>query len=111
MSETNYQNIAPKFLSPVPGATVTLDTANCVNFKWTPGETENVAASTPGFPGQQMTVMIDTVGTTSYTLTFTTNFRTTATLASGTTAARRFVVTFVSDGLVWTEQARTAAQA
>lgn len=111
MAETNYFNIPPKFLSFVPSATVNLDTANCLNFKWTPAEAEAVNALTPGMPGQLLTIMIDTVGASSYTLTFGTNFRTTGTLATGVTTARRFALLFQSDGQVWTELSRTAAMA
>ena len=111
MAETGVQGISNRFFSPVPGATVSLDTTKYNSFKWSPNEDETINAASPGFEGQELTVVIDTINTTSRTLTFGTNFRSTGTLATGTTSARRFVVSFVSDGLVWSETARTGAQA
>ena len=111
MAETGIQGVSNRFFSPVPGATVSLDTTKYNSFKWSPNEDETINTTSPGYEGQEMTIVIDTINTTSRTLTFSTNFRSTGTLATGTTSARRFVVTFVSDGLVWSECSRTAAQA
>ena len=64
-----------------------------------------------GVAGQLTTFAITTSGVTSFTLTWGTNFRKTGTLATGTTSARFFSVTFrCLDGTVWQEIARTAAQ-
>lgn len=111
MAETAQQGMSQAFYSPVPGATVSLDTTKYNNFKWSPNEDETINATSGGFSGQELTVIIDTINTTTRTLTFGTNFRSTGTLATGATSARRFVLTFISDGLVWSEQCRTAAQA
>lgn len=62
-----------------------------------------------GIAGQRVTFLITTSGTTSFTLTWGTNFKTTATLATGTTTAKKFCVSFVYDGSTWTEFSRTAA--
>ena len=116
MAETGIQGISNRFFSPVPGATVSLDTTKYNNFKWSPNENETINATSPGYEGQELTVVIDTINTTSRTLTFNNPaggnfFRTTATLATGTSQNVRFVLTFVSDGIVWSECSRTAAQA
>lgn len=64
-----------------------------------------------GVAGQIVTFSITTSGTTSFTLTFGTNFRKVGTLATGTTSARFFAVTFrCIDGTIWQEIGRTAAQ-
>lgn len=64
-----------------------------------------------GVAGQIITFHITTSGTTSFTLTFGTNFRKTGTLATGTTSARFFSISFrCLDGTIWTEIARTASQ-
>ena len=64
-----------------------------------------------GQQGRLVTFQVQTSGTTSYTLTFGTNFRKTGTLATGTTSARYFSVTFLCrDGTVWQEMGRTAVQ-
>jgi hypothetical protein len=59
--------------------------------------------------GTSCTLIVLTSGTTSYTMTFGTGFRTTSTLATGTTSARRFVIQFVSDGTSLIESGRTTA--
>ena len=64
-----------------------------------------------GTAGATCTFIITTSGTTSRTLTWGTNFRKTGTLATGTTSARFFAVTFrCVDGTIWQEIARTAVQ-
>jgi hypothetical protein len=71
----------------------------------TPGVTGNVNAGAAGAVGQRMTLFI-----TSYTLTFNTNFKSTGTLATGTTSAKVFILEFVSNGTTWAEVSRTTAQ-
>lgn len=64
-----------------------------------------------GVAGQIVTFSITTSGTTSFVLTFGTNFRKVGTLATGTTNARFFAVTFrCINGTIWQEISRTAAQ-
>jgi hypothetical protein len=64
-----------------------------------------------GYINQEVTFIITTNGTTSFTLTFGTNFRKVGTLATGTTSARFFAVTFKCiNGTTWQEIARTAVQ-
>lgn len=64
-----------------------------------------------GVAGQILTFSITTSGTTSFVLTWGTNFRKAGTLATGTTSARFFSVTFICiNGTTWQEIARTAAQ-
>jgi hypothetical protein len=59
--------------------------------------------------GTQAIVIIVTSGTTSRTVTFGTGFAATGTLATGTVDARRFIVSFVSDGTRLIEASRTVA--
>ncbi len=64
-----------------------------------------------GRTGRIITFSVTTSGASSFTLTFGTNFRKTGTLATGTTSARFFAVTFrCLDGTIWQEIARTAVQ-
>lgn len=64
-----------------------------------------------GVAGQKITFAITTSGTTSFVLTFGTNFRKVGTLTTGTTSARFFSVTFICiNGTIWQEIGRTAAQ-
>lgn len=64
-----------------------------------------------GVVGQIVTFIITTSGTSSFVLTWGTNFRKVGTLATGTVSARFFAVTFVCvNGTLWQEIARTAVQ-
>lgn len=64
-----------------------------------------------GVTGQIVTFAITTSGTSSFVLTWGTNYRKTGTLATGTTSARFFSVTFrCINGTIWQEIARTAVQ-
>lgn len=59
--------------------------------------------------GTRCTLIVLTSGTTSFTMTFGTGFKTTGTLATGTVTARRFVFQFISDGTSVIECSRTVA--
>jgi hypothetical protein len=54
-------------------------------------------------------LIFTTSGTTSYTVTFGTNFKSSGTLATGTVSGKTFVVDFVGDGTTYYEIARSAA--
>lgn len=83
-------------------------TAPCVTITPTGAATFNASG---GVAGQILVFSITTSGTSSFTLTWGTNFRKTGTLATGTTSARFFTVSFIClDGTTWTEIARTAVQ-
>lgn len=63
-----------------------------------------------GMPGQEFTLFVTTSGTTSRTLTFSTGFKATGTLATGSVSGKCFAVTFrTPDGTTWWEVSRTAA--
>ena len=111
MGAQDWGSRPPKVHSPTPASTVSINPRIATIFTWSPDEAETINATDGGQPDERLTIIIDTKNGTTRTLTFGTNFRSTATLATGATSARRFVLTFVSDGLVWSEQSRTAAQA
>jgi hypothetical protein len=93
-----------------PGATVAIDSTLGDFFTLTPAQAETINATTVGVQGQRLFLKILTSGTSSYTLTFGTNFKSTGTLATGTVDAKIFMVTFLSDGTNYIETSRTAAQ-
>jgi hypothetical protein len=74
----------------------------------TPTATGSFTTTVP-VVGTLCTLIVLTSGTTSYTMTFGTGFRSTGTLATGTVTARRFVFQFVSDGTSLIEASRTVA--
>lgn len=76
----------------------------------TPAHTATLnAVASAGVVGRRYTLVITTSGTTSYTLTFGTAFKSTGTLATGTTTAKVFVITFAFDGTNFNEVSRTTA--
>jgi hypothetical protein len=81
-----------------------------VNVQVTPTGTATFTSTVPA-AGIRSTIMILTSGASSFTITFGTGFRTTGTLATGTTTARYFMLSFISDGTVLVETSRTAAMA
>lgn len=93
-----------------PGATVTVTSTTGNFFTLTPAQDEAINATTVGVQGQPLIIKVLTSGTSSYTLTFGTNFKSTGTLATGTVTAKTFMVGFLSDGTNYIETFRTAAQ-
>ena len=90
----------------------TSDTAMALRWRestqLTPNSTRTLT-TTIAPAGQRRTLIILTSGTTSYTLTFGTGFKSTGTLATGATSARYFVIDFLSDGTSMIETSRTVA--
>lgn len=76
--------------------------------KVTPTATTTCTTTVPAASTYCVLIVL-TSGVTSYTLTFGTGFKSTGTLATGVTAARVFVLGFISDGTNLYEVSRTAA--
>lgn len=104
MSETNYAAFAAKFLALVPGATVSLDPTQSINWTWTPAQASTLNAVTAGQPGQEMTIKVITGSVTPYALTLGTNFATAFVFNTGNVSGAVQVFTFVSDGISWALQ-------
>jgi hypothetical protein len=94
-----------------PASTVSFAPGSSVSaYTLTPGQNETINAVTTGaIAGRLYGLVITTSGTTSYTLTFGTAFKTTATLATGTTSGKVFVMIFLFDGTNFIEASRTTA--
>lgn len=95
--------------APATTGTMTINmTASVITITPTGAVTFNASG---GVAGEIVTFSITTSGTTSFILTWGSNFRKTGTLATGITSARFFTVSFVClDGTVWSEVSRTAVQ-
>jgi hypothetical protein len=76
----------------------------------TPNATGTFTTTVPP-AGTRTTLIVLTAGTTTYTMTFGTGFKTTGTLATGAVAARYYIFQFVSDGTSLLEMSRTTALA
>jgi len=77
-------------------------------FTLTPGEDETISI-TGMTAGQPIYLIILTSGSSSRTLTFGTGFKTTGTLATGTSSGKYFIMSFISDGTNVYEVSRTTA--
>ena len=72
--------------------------------------TQNMTINALSVPaGQELYLVVTTLGTTSYTLTFGTNFRTTGPLSTGVVSGKVFTLKLISDGVNFNEVARTTA--
>src|ERR1043166_6413428 len=67
--------------------------------------------ATGGYPGVEVVFLFTTSGTTSFTMTFGTNLRSSGPLATGIVSGKKFAVTWRSlpDGVTWMEMSRTVA--
>jgi len=91
-----------------PDANVAMNCNLANRFTLTPGEDEAITPS-GGYAGQTVTLEVITSGATSFTLTFASPFKSTGTLATGVTTAKKFIVEFYNDGTDLLETRRTAA--
>ena len=82
--------------------------ATAPNKSVTPNATATLTTTVPA-AGTICTLIINTSGTTSFTLTFGTGFKTTGTLVTGTVTAKTFTMAFISDGTSVIELSRTVA--
>lgn len=89
---------SPQSLNPTLGQVFTITPTGAVTI--------NAASAAIG---SRIVLKVLTSGTSSYTITFGTNFLTTGTLASGTADAKTFIVSFIGDGTNLIEVSRTAA--
>lgn len=79
-------------------------------YTLTPGEDETINGVTTGaVAGKLYALRVLTSGTDSRTLTFGTNFKTTGTLATGTSDGKYFMMLFYFDGTNFIEVSRTTA--
>ena len=99
-----------KAFTVLANGTTAMGFATNFNVRVTPTATATFTTTVPS-AGIRCSLIILTSGATSYTITFGTGFRTTGTLATGTTTARYFVLDFISDGTTLTEVSRTTAMA
>lgn len=92
----------------IAGQTIIVPFATSNVFSLIPNFAATLNA-TGGTAGCFYSIVVTTSGTTSYTLTFGTAFKTTGTLATGTSSAKVFTINFVYDGTNFNEVSRTTA--
>lgn len=92
-----------------PGASISLNPTLGGLFTLTPTASCTINAASVPAKSQAINVEVLTSGTTSYTVTFGTNMKTTGTLATGSASGKYFIVSFVSDGTNFIEVSRTTA--
>jgi hypothetical protein len=104
---TGGAQIAGKYTALSNGTTAMALATNAV-AKVTPTATATYT-TTVAPAGSRATIVVVTSGTTSYTITFGTGFKTVGTLATGTVTTKTFAIDFVSDGTSMIETSRTTA--
>jgi hypothetical protein len=109
-TQTALNAKAPVGFATLANGTLAMAFATNNTVKVTPTATGTFTTTVPP-AGTQCTLIILTAGVASFTITFGTGFKSTATLATGTTAARVFVVSWISDGTNLYETSRTIAMA
>lgn len=101
--------ITPAKVVPLTSAAAIAIDASLGNvFTLTPGEAATITIANY-VPGERYNLVVTTSGTSSYTLTLGTGFKVTGTLATGTSDAKVFVLSFVCDGISVKETSRTTA--
>lgn len=88
--------------------TASLDPTKGTIFSVTPTGTLAINAASLQ-PGGEIVIVVTTSGASSYTITFGTNFKSTGTLATGTSSGKVFTICFACDGVNWNETGRTTA--
>lgn len=110
-ADTALQSVPAGTSAATPATTGTMNvsmTTDIVTITPTGACTFN---ATGGTIGRITTFIITTAGTSSFVLTWGTNYRKTGTLATGTVAARFFSVSFQCvNGTIWQEISRTIVQ-
>jgi len=95
--------------TPTSTGTISIPMDGMSQYKVTPTGTITFNA-TGGTAGQRCSFTILTSGTTTYTITFGTNFKPNGTLATGTVSGKYFVVNFLCiSPTLWIEVGRTTA--
>jgi hypothetical protein len=87
--------------------TVSLDLSTCDIATVTP--TGNITINAAAALAKTVSLIVTTSGTTSRTITFGTNFKSSGTLATGTVSGKCFIVKFEGEGVNFYEFARSAA--
>jgi hypothetical protein len=91
--------------------TLTVGLSNLYTDTPTDNQDQTITFSGAGTAGDMLTIVFIAIGTADEVITFqTTLVNSVGTLTLSTTAADRYTVTFMSDGTVWNEIARTAVQ-
>ncbi len=102
---------AASVVTPAAGATLTVGLSNLYTLTPTDNEDSTITFSGAGTAGDVITLVVTANAAGDEILTFhATLVSSTGTLTIGTTAARYYVITFISDGSHWYEVSRTGEQ-
>jgi len=102
---------AASVITPSATPTLTVGLSNVYTDTPTDNEDQTITFSGAGTAGDEITIIFITIGTADEVITFhATLVSSTGTLTCDTTAARYYVVRFISNGTHWYEVSRTAVQ-
>lgn len=95
-------SVPNKMLVPIVGSTVSIDPLQSLNWTWIPAQAETINATSPGRPGQEMTLFLITSGASPFAITFGTNFGPTSPVTTGSVQPGAIIpLRFVSNGIAW----------
>jgi len=98
-------------VTPSATPTLTVGLSNCYTLTPNDNEAETITFSGAGTAGDVLTIIFTATTTNTEVITFqATLVSSTGTLTIGNTAARYYVIRFISDGSHWYEVCRTAVQ-
>lgn len=106
---TNVTTLADAIVALTPATTISLDPTLGGLFTVVPAQNETINAASVPTKHQGIVIIVTTSGTTSYTITFGTHFKSTGTLTTGATSGKVFALRFEGDGTNFNEIARTTA--
>lgn len=104
----NFTSLSTVVTALTPSATVSVDPTLGGVFTLVPAQAENINAASV-INGTSIIFVITTSGTTTYNVTFNTNFKSTGVLATGAVSGKVFTIEFIGAGGVYNEVSRTTA--
>lgn len=93
-----------------PSASISVNPALGGLFTLVPGQSCTLNAASVPAKHQRLVFVFTTSGTSAFTITFGTSFKSTGTLSTGVTSGKVFVVCFEGDGVNFNEASRTTAE-
>lgn len=106
---TISKTLADAIVALTPGTTISVDPTLGGLFTLVPGTSCTLNMASVNTKHQRIVLVITTSGSSSFTITFGTSFKSAGTLATGTASGKVFVVCFECDGVNWNEASRTTA--
>lgn len=107
---TTTKTLADAIVVLTPASAISVDPTLGGLYTLVPAGSETLNMASVPAKHQRLVLVITTSGTSSFTITFGTGFKSTGTLATGTVSGKVFVVVFDCDGVNFNEASRSTAE-